>query len=113
MSNSADKFFGWLHACQQEPAPKSLHDEFGLYVFHTGGGCTCVQGQLGPVNFVNVTTDNMAHPTSLDESCIVAVARTEEQLYDGDAWNDGAIEWREFPSVTAACEWLRELKAER
>jgi hypothetical protein len=110
--NFADRYFAWLDRCQAEPAPKALQDEFGLGLQHTGGGCTCLEGRLSPAKYVAITDGDMAHPSKLEDPCFVACARTKAQLDDPDACGDGGVETREFPSVTAACAWLRELKTE-
>jgi hypothetical protein len=110
---AADRFFRWLDTLEHEPLAQSMIAEFGVYVEHTGGGCTALAGRISSVNFVYVTDEDARVPNWEDRPIVVAVARTREQLHDGAAWDDGAVESRTFPNADAAREWLRALRAER
>ena len=90
-----------------------LCNRFKLSLEHTGGGCWSLYGELGTVNYVAISDEQMQIPDSLGEPITVFVARTREQLEDACAWDDGAIEIRNFSSTHEAIPFLQELEAER
>jgi hypothetical protein len=90
----------------------NICERFGLRLEHTGGGCWAICGELGPVNYVSFSDEGMAIPTSWDEPVTIFVSRTREQMEDATAWDEGAIETRDFLTVTDAVAFLETLRSE-